>query len=76
MVANVAYEEAFQAFRKLEGKESTRSFYTNHQHVEQMLSYLRNPVAGIGLPLISGAQKQRCMTQSLERERLFMTFVG
>ena len=40
MVANVPYEWALRAFRRIEGKESTSSFYTNHTHVEQMLANL------------------------------------
>jgi hypothetical protein len=40
MVASVPYEKALKAFREIEGKESTSSFYTSHQHVEQMLSRL------------------------------------
>lgn len=40
MVASVPYEDALSAFRKIEYKESTRSFYTNHRHIEQMLSHL------------------------------------
>ena len=40
MVANVPYERALRAFRRIEGKESTSSFYTNHTHVEQMLANL------------------------------------
>ena len=40
MVANVPYEVALNAFRKIDGKESTKSLYTNHQHIEQMLSNL------------------------------------
>ncbi len=40
MVARVPYECALEAFRSLDGKRSTTSFYTDHKQVEAMLKYL------------------------------------
>lgn len=37
MTARTRYEDALDAFRKLDGKARTKSFYTNHRHIEKML---------------------------------------
>lgn len=40
MVAKVPYEYALEAFRNLEGKAKTKSFYTSHKNLEEMLAAL------------------------------------
>jgi len=37
MVARRPYEKALDAFRKLPGKATTKSFYTSHWHLQRML---------------------------------------